>query len=112
MRPHRLALAAVLSLFPAALFAAPAAAPAAEATYERLDIAEKRITEGPYIAALERVVADERGLRVRVGAALFAARIDVLLRNVKGTYSFRADLSELRPGSSPSTPPRQQGDLR
>jgi hypothetical protein len=41
-------------------------------------------------------VADERGLQVRVGVALRATRIDVLLRNVKGAYSFRADFDDLR----------------
>ena len=69
--------------------------------YERLDIGERRITAGPYEASLA-LVREERGLRVRVGVMLTAARIHVLLRNVKGSYLFRVD--DVRPGGD--TPPQ------
>ena len=72
--------------------------------YVRLDIAERRITEGPYTVSLAVTIADQRGIDVRIGAFLRAARIDVLLRNVKGRYLFRADLRDLRQGGS--TPPQ------
>ena len=76
-----------------------------ESPYERLDISERRITQGPYAASLALVRDDQRGLRLRVGAVLTAARIDVLLRNVKGTYLFRAHFDDVRHGgASPPQP--------
>jgi hypothetical protein len=69
---------------------------ATDETYP-LDIASRRITRGPYRAghALELSPATA-GLAVRIGALLTAARIDVHLRNVRGTVRFRADLGPVR----------------
>ena len=108
MRRRRLTATTVMALAPAVLAAAPPAPPRSPegppGAYERLDIAERRITQAPYRTSLELVVDDARGILVRVGVALTADRIDVLLRNVKGSYSFRADFDGVRPGRS--TPPQ------
>jgi hypothetical protein len=63
-----------------------------------LNIVERRITEPDFFASTE-VSAGEataRGLNLRVGVAVGAERIDVLLRNVRGHVRFRASLDALR----------------
>ena len=60
---------------------------------ERLDIADRRIHDDRYTAAVE--VGLDRPLRVRLGAELQADRIDLRLRNVRGSYAFHGDLSRL-----------------
>lgn len=68
----------------------------ADETFE-LDIAERRITEGDFQASTSVETGDEtaRGLRLRVGVALAASNIDVLLRRVRGRVRFRASLEPL-----------------
>jgi hypothetical protein len=63
-----------------------------------LNIAERRITEPDFFASTEVSAGDAaaRGLDLRVGVAVGAERIDVLLRNVRGHVRFRASLDALR----------------
>jgi hypothetical protein len=63
-----------------------------------LNIIERRITEPNFFASTELSAGDEsaRGLALRVGVAVGAERIDVLLRNVQGHVRFRASLDALR----------------
>lgn len=63
-----------------------------------LNIVERRITEPDFFASTEVSAGDEaaRGLSLRVGVAVGAERIDVLLRNVRGHVRFRASLDALR----------------
>jgi hypothetical protein len=63
-----------------------------------LNIVERRITEPDFFASTEVSAGDEaaRGLSLRVGVAVGADRIDVLLRNVRGHVRFRASLDALR----------------
>jgi hypothetical protein len=63
-----------------------------------LNIAERHITEQNFFASTEIAAGDEsaRGLALRVGVAVGAQRIDVLLRNVQGHVRFRASLDALR----------------
>jgi hypothetical protein len=63
-----------------------------------LNITERRITEPEFFASTEIAAGDEsaRGLSLRVGVAVGAERIDVLLRNVQGHVRFRASLDALR----------------
>ena len=63
-----------------------------------LNITERRITERDFFAstAIELGEASARGLSLRVGVALAASEIDVLLRNVQGRVRFRASLDALR----------------
>lgn len=78
-----------------------------------LDITERRITEADYEAstAVEAGDVGASGLTLRVGVALRAAEIDVLLRNVRGHVRFRGSLDAvlrrlgLRRGDAPATPP-------
>ncbi|HEY0080958.1 MAG TPA: hypothetical protein VGB73_20305 [Pyrinomonadaceae bacterium] len=85
-----------------------------------LNIDQRRITESDFEASTSVEVGEEgaRGLNLRVGVALSARSIDVLLRNVRGRVRFRASLEHLlqrigerRPSQSPtqttptSTPP-------
>ncbi|HEV2706619.1 MAG TPA: hypothetical protein VGV59_11885 [Pyrinomonadaceae bacterium] len=62
-----------------------------------LDIGERRITEENYQASLSVALGAEagRGLDLRVGVAVGAASIDVLLRNVRGRVRFRATLGQV-----------------
>ena len=89
---------------PAPRVAAPAS-PAAQNTGEanveenfELNIAERRITERDFYAstAIETEAGDARGLSLRVGVAVGASEIDVLLRNVHGRVRFRGSLDALR----------------
>lgn len=63
-----------------------------------LNITERRITERDFFAstAIETGAADARGLSLRVGVAVGASEIDVLLRNVQGRVRFRGSLEALR----------------
>ena len=63
-----------------------------------LNIAERRITERDFFAstALEAGEESARGLYLRVGVAVGASEIDVLLRNVRGRVRFRGSLDALR----------------
>jgi hypothetical protein len=63
-----------------------------------LNILERHITEQNFFASTELSAGDEsaRGLALRVGVAVGAERIDVLLRNVQGHVRFRASLDALR----------------
>lgn len=117
----RLLLAAAACLS-AAAFSAPAAAqtpaPPAQTTRASADADEdfelnidlRRITETNFRAATAVEAGGQGGLRLRVGVALRAESIDVLLRNVRGRVRFRARLApvlrllESRP-ARPSQPP-------
>ena len=62
-----------------------------------LNITERRITERDFFAstAIELGEASARGLSLRVGVAVGASEIDVLLRNVRGSVRFRATLERV-----------------
>ncbi|HYH87135.1 MAG TPA: hypothetical protein VEX60_16905 [Pyrinomonadaceae bacterium] len=62
-----------------------------------LNISERRITESDFRAETSVEVGDEgaRGLNLRVGVAVRASEIDVLLRNVRGHVRFRASLEQV-----------------
>lgn len=76
-----------------------------------LNISERRITEGSYEASTAVEVGDAaaHGLNLRVGVALGASGLDVLLRNVRGRVRFRASLApvleRLAPRAASPTPP-------
>ena len=63
-----------------------------------LNIAERRITERDFFAAtgIEAGESSAHGLSLRVGVAVGASEIDVLLRNVRGRVRFRGSLEALR----------------
>ena len=63
-----------------------------------LNIAERRITEHDFFAstAIETGADAAHGLSLRVGVAVGASEIDVLLRNVRGRVRFRGSLDALR----------------
>ncbi|MDQ1557839.1 MAG: hypothetical protein QOD32_899 [Pyrinomonadaceae bacterium] len=81
-------------------------APAAPATNTQanvdenfeLNIAERRITERDFFAStsIETGEASAHGLSLRIGVAVGASEIDVLLRNVQGRVRFRGSLDALR----------------
>jgi hypothetical protein len=83
---------------------APAAIPGAQHTPADVDenfelnIAERRITERDFFAstAIETDADNSRGLSLRIGVAVGASEIDVLLRNVQGRVRFRASLDALQ----------------
>lgn len=92
---------------------APQAAPAphadrttADETFE-LNITERRITEHDFAASTSVEAGDEtaRGLRLRVGVAVGAGKINVLLRNVRGRVSFRATLARVLERLNARRPP-------
>lgn len=68
----------------------------ANETFE-LNITERRITERDFAASTAVEVGEEtaRGLFLRVGVAVGADEINVLLRNVRGRVSFRATLERV-----------------
>lgn len=76
---------------------APAARADADESFE-LNIAERRITEQNFFASTTVSAGEEgaRGLDLRVGVAVGAERIDVTLRNVRGSVRFRGSLEALR----------------
>jgi hypothetical protein len=81
---------------------APQTAPAsqtrtsADETFD-LNITERRITERDFAASTTVEIGEEtaRGLFLRVGVAVGADEINVLLRNVRGRVSFRATLDRV-----------------
>ena len=68
----------------------------ADETFE-LNITERRITRRDFEVSTSVEAGDEsaRGLDLRVGVALAAGSIDVLLRNVRGQVRFRATLERV-----------------
>lgn len=82
---------------------APAIAPATgtqanvDENFE-LNIAERRITGRDFFAATEIEAGESSAhrLSLRVGVAVGASEIDVLLRNVRGRVRFRGSLEALR----------------
>ena len=68
----------------------------ANETFE-LNITERRITERDFAASTPVEVGEEtaHGLLLRVGVAVGADEINVLLRNVRGRVSFRATLARV-----------------
>ena len=83
---------------PAAVAAAPDSQnrTTANETFE-LNITERRITERDFAASTTVEVGEEtaRGLLLRVGVAVGADEINLLLRNVRGRVSFRATLERV-----------------
>jgi hypothetical protein len=99
---------------------APAPLPSAQNAQANLDenfelnIAERRITERDFFAstAIETGADAAHGLSLRIGVAVGASEIDVLLRNVRGRVRFRASLDALqrvldarRTGATPPSVP-------
>ena len=82
----------------------------ANETFE-LNITERRITERDFAASTTVEIGEEtaRGLLLRVGVAVGADEINVLLRNVRGRVSFRATmervLARLNARRAPATTP-------
>lgn len=84
---------------------AQSAAPASAGTQPRtsanetfeLNITERRITESGFAASTTVEVGEEtaRGLLLRVGVAVGADEINVLLRNVRGRVNFRATMERV-----------------
>jgi hypothetical protein len=68
----------------------------ASETFE-LNITERRITERGFAASTTVEVGEEtaRGLLLRVGVAVAADEINVLLRNVRGRVNFRATMERV-----------------
>lgn len=68
----------------------------ADETFE-LNITERRITERDFAASTSVEAGEEtaRGLSLRVGVAVGADEINVLLRNVRGRVRFRASLERV-----------------
>lgn len=68
----------------------------ANETFE-LNITERRITEKGFAASTTVEVGEEtaRGLLLRVGVAVGADEINVLLRNVRGRVNFRATMERV-----------------
>lgn len=62
-----------------------------------IDIAQKRITETNYHNSemVELAGPQAGGWHLQAGTAIHAQRIDLSLRNVRGTIRFRADSSRL-----------------
>ncbi len=62
-----------------------------------LNIAERRITERDFAASTTVEIGEEtaHGLSLRVGVAVGADEINVLLRNVRGSVRFRATLNRV-----------------
>lgn len=75
-----------------------------------LNIAERRITEHGFAASTTVELGEEtaRGLLLRVGVAVGADEINVLLKNVRGSVRFRATLGRvlerLNARPAPGTP--------
>ena len=60
-----------------------------------LDISERHITEHDFFDSTSVAVGDGQSTLVRVGVALGALEIDVLLRNVRGHVRFHASLDPI-----------------
>jgi hypothetical protein len=106
-----------------ALPSLPASQPAAATTNAdedfELNIDVRHINESDFHAETAVEVGDARGLAVKVGVALRADDIDVLLRNVHGHVRFRATLGPVQrlldalrdaqpTQTQPTTTPQQQ----
>jgi hypothetical protein len=63
-----------------------------------LNITERRITERDFFASTSVEAGEQsaHGLSLRIGVAVGASEIDVLLRNVVGRVRFRASLDALQ----------------
>ncbi len=68
----------------------------ADETFE-LNITERRVIERDFAASTSVEVGEEtaRGLMLRVGVAVGAEEINVLLRNVRGRVRFRASMERV-----------------
>jgi hypothetical protein len=86
--------------------------PSADETFE-LNIDERRFSRENFQAGTAvGTEEDSQGLNLQIGVALAAGRIDVLLRNVRGTVRFRGTLNRVlemmstrpRPSAAPSAP--------
>lgn len=68
----------------------------ADETFD-LNITERRITRRDFEASTSVEAGEEsaRGLSLRIGVAVGAEEIDVLLRNVRGQVRFRASLERV-----------------
>lgn len=68
----------------------------ADETFD-LNITERRITERDFAASTSVEAGEEtaRGLTLRIGVAVGADEINVLLRNVRGRVRFRASLERV-----------------
>jgi hypothetical protein len=85
--------------------------PNADEKFE-LNIDERRISEENFEASTGvGTEEDSQGLNLQIGVALAAGRIDVLLRNVRGSVRFRGTLDRIfemmsnrRSASKPTTP--------
>lgn len=78
----------------------------ANETFE-LNITERRITRRDYEASTSVEAGEEsaRGLNLRIGVAVGADSIDVLLRNVRGQVRFRATLDRVLERINSRRPP-------
>lgn len=79
-------------------------------TFE-LNFAERRFSQTDFEASTDvDTNGGPDGVNVRIGVSLTAGRIDVLLRNVRGSVRFRGNLNRIfevlgkRPVSSPEVP--------
>ena len=96
---------------------APQAGTVADENFD-LNIAERHINEPDFHAetAVEAGDSVARGLNLRVGVAVRAEDIDLMLHNVQGHVRFRANLGpvlrllDARHGSQTATPPPPQPD--
>jgi hypothetical protein len=76
-----------------------------------LNISERRITQHDFFDSTSVAVGDANAPLVRIGVALSAQEIDVLLRNVHGHVRFRASLDpvlrvlDARRKAAPPAPP-------
>lgn len=61
-----------------------------------LNIGERRITEHDFFASTSVAIGDARIPLLRVGVALGAQEIDVLLRNVRGHVRFHGSLERVQ----------------
>lgn len=91
---------------------APQSRTNADESFE-LNISERRITEERLEASTQVELGgeDERGLNLKVGVAVGAERIVLVLRNVRGSVRFKASLDEVlrriggRREAAPQSPP-------
>lgn len=81
----------------------------ADETFE-LSIDERRFTRENFEASTAVGTDGDAGLNLQIGVALFAGRIEVLLRNVRGSVRFHGTLNRIlevinnRPTPSPGRP--------
>ncbi|HEV2883976.1 MAG TPA: hypothetical protein VGW36_03910 [Pyrinomonadaceae bacterium] len=66
----------------------------ADETFE-LNITERQFTKENFEVSTAVGTDGERGLNLQVGVGLAAGRIDVLLRNVRGSVRFRGTLERI-----------------